>query len=244
MEYTIDKKTFHVIGTNKWKESLSQLSTNCFPFGLFPEEWKTNKDLKKFIENINNTHDKILQEPIIEIIDHNSFPYELDIKSYQTHKKQFININNDIGDIDILFLDPWNMIIYVCECKHNRSRFDYNNWKRDYANFKGKYEEQLERKVNWASQNIEVIENHFNLRKENPIPKIDLSGYSVEGIFIINAPTLYMFNSKYKCYTIYDFSKLMKGETVYMNFQLTVEDQDKSYIIEHPYFDNIDKIKE
>lgn len=244
LEFTIDDKTFHVIGPNKWRESLSQLSTNCFPFGLFPEDWKTNKDLKKYIENVDNTHDKILQEPIIKMLDQNSFPYEVDIKRFQTHKKQFININDSIGDIDILFLDPWNMIIYVCECKHNRSRFDYNNWKRDYANFKGKYEEQLERKVNWVAQNIEVLENHFKLRKENSIPKIDLSEYSVEGIFIINAPTIYMFNSKYKCYTIFDFSRLMRGETVYMDFHLTVEDQDKKYIVKHPYFDNIDIMRE
>jgi hypothetical protein len=243
LEYMIDNKTFHVIGPNKWKESISQLSTNCFPFSLFPEEWKTNKDLKKFIQNVDNTHDSILQEPIIKMLDQNSFPYEVDIKSFQTHKKQFININNDIGDIDILFLDPWNMIIYVCECKHNRSRFDYNNWKRDYSNFKEKYEKQLERKVNWATKNVDVIENHFKLRKENPIPSLDLSDYTVEGIFIINAPTLYMFNSKYKCYTVYDFSKLMKDQPVFMDFHLTVEDQDKTYVIKHPYFDNIDKIR-
>ncbi|MDR7209918.1 hypothetical protein [Flavobacterium piscis] len=244
LEYNIDKKTFHVIGPNKWKESLSQLSTNCFPFGLFPEEWKANKDLKKFIENVDNTHDKILQDPIIKKLVENSLPHEVDIKSFQTHKKQFININNDIGDIDILFLDSKNKIIYVCECKHNRSRFDYNNWKRDYANFRDKYEKQLKRKVNWATQNIEIIENHFKLRIENPIPNIDLSKFSVEGVFIINAPTLYMFNSKSKCYTIHDFSKIMNNKQVFMDFHFTVEDQNKTYIIKHPYFDNIEKMRE
>ena len=217
------------------------LSTNCFPFGLFPEEWKSNVDLKKFIEKIDNTHDKILQEPIINKLIGKSFPYEIDIKSFQTLKKQFININSSVGDIDILFLDTENKIIYICECKHNRSRFDYNNWKRDYANFQEKYEKQLERKVNWASQNIKIIEIHFKLRKENPINDIDLSMFSLEGIFIINAPTLYMFNSKYKCYTIYDFSKIMNNEQVFMDFHLSVEDRNKTYIIKHPYFDNIEK---
>lgn len=244
LEYTIDQKTYHVIGPNKWGESLSLLSTNCFPFGLFPEEWKTNVDLKKFIEKIDNTHDKILQEPIINKLIEKLFPYEVDIKSFQTHKKQFINISSSVGDIDILFLDTRNKIIYVCECKHNRSRFDYNNWKRDYANFQEKYEKQLERKVNWASQSIEIIENHFKLRKVNPIPDIDLSKFSIEGIFIINAPTLYMFNSKYRCYTIYDFSKIINNEPVFIDFHLSVEDQNKTYIIKHPYFDNIEKIIE
>lgn len=242
LEYSIDQKAFHVIGPNKWKESLSLLTTNCFPFGLFPVEWKTNIYLKKFIEKIDNTHDKILQEPIINKLIEKAFPYEIDIKSFQTHRKQFININDSIGDIDILFLDNLNRRIYVCECKHNRSRFDYNNWKRDYANFQQKYEKQLERKVIWISQNIQVIENHFKLRKESPVINLDLSLFSVEGIFIINAPTLYMFNSKYKCYTIYDFTKIINGELVFMDFYLFVEDQNKNYIIKHPYFDNIEKI--
>lgn len=242
LEYTIDKKTFHVIGPNKWKESLSLLTTNCFPFGLFPVEWKTNIDLKKFIEKIDNTHDKILQEPIINKLIEKSFPYEIDIKSFQTHKKQFININDSIGDIDVLFLDIVNNVIYVCECKHNRSRFDYNNWKRDYTNFRDKYEKQLERKVNWVIQNIEIIENHFKLRKEKPISDIDLSKYTVEGVFLINAPTLYMFNSKYKCYTVYDFSRITNNEPVFTDFHLSVEDQMKTYVIKHPYFDSIEQI--
>jgi hypothetical protein len=242
LEYIIDQKTFHIIGPNKWRESLSLLSTNCFPFGLFPIEWKANNDLKKFIEKIDNTHDKILQEPIINKLIKKSFPYEIDIKSFQTHKNQFININDSIGDIDILFLDTGNKIIYVCECKYNRSRFDYNNWKRDYKNFQEKYEKQLERKIDWAKENIQVIENHFKLKKENPIVDIDLSLFSVEGVFIINAPTLYMFNSKYKCYTIYDFSKIINDEPVFMDFHLFVEDQNKNYIIKHPYFDSIEKI--
>ena len=239
LEYNIDGKIYNLIGPNKWGESLSQLNTNCFPFGIFPTEWKINTDLKKFIEKIDNTHDKVLQNPIIEMLEINKIPHEMDILRFQTFKNQFINIKDTIGDIDILFIDEFEKIIYVSECKHNRSRFDYNNWKRDYSNFKQKYEKQLERKVNWAKSNIDIIENHFKLRIENPL-NLDLKDYKIEGIFIINAPTIYMFNSSYKCYTIHDFGLLMNRETVFEDFEIYAEDIKKTYKIKHPYFDNIE----
>ncbi|MBU3011105.1 hypothetical protein KO506_06805 [Polaribacter vadi] len=240
LEYNIDGKTFHVIGPNKWIESISQLNTNCFPFGLFPNEWKVNSHLKKFIEFIDNTHDKVLQNPIIEKLKNREIPYEIDILRFNSYKKQFINIEKTIGDIDILFIDTQGKNIYVSECKHNRSRFDYNNWKRDYSNFKTKYESQLERKVNWAKLNKDIIENHFKLRDKNPV-NLDLANFDIKGIFIINAPTIYMFNSPYKCYTIHDFELLLNNEIVFNDFQIYAEDRKKTYHIKHPYFDNIEK---
>lgn len=239
LEYNIDGQIYHLIGSNKWRESLSQLNTNCFPFGIFPIEWKINTHLKKFIEKVDNTHDKVLQNPIIEMLEINKFPNEMDIWRFQTFKNQFINIKDTIGDIDILFIDEFEKIIYVSECKHNRSRFDYNNWKRDYYNFKEKYEKQLERKVNWAKSNVDIIENHFKLRIENPL-NLDLTDCKIEGIFIINAPTIYMFNSSYKCYTIHDFGLLMNREIVFKDFEIYAEDSKKTYYIKHPYFDNIE----
>jgi len=240
LEYTIETKQYHIIGPNKWAESLTLLTTNCFPFGIFPPEWKVNNVLKKFIEKIDNTHDKVLQDPICKLLEEKKMPYEIDIKSFQSVKNQFINIDNTIGDIDILFIDMNNNKIYVSECKHNRSRFDYNNWKRDYSNFKDKYEKQLQRKVDWTVNNIDVIHNHFKLRKIEPID-IDLSNFEVIGIFIINAPTIYMYNSSYKCYTIYDFGRLLKNENPYPDFFITAEDTGKVYNIKHPYFENIEK---
>ncbi len=239
LEYSIDGKKYHIIGANKWGESLTLLTTNCFPFGIFPPEWKINKDLKKFIEKIDNTHDKVLQNPIAELIKTKKFPFEIDIKSFQSVKKQFINIDKIIGDIDVLFLDLTNKRIYVCECKHNRSRFDYNNWKRDYNNFKEKYEEQLKRKMEWAANNVSVVQDHFKLRNNSPI-NIDLSTFEVVGIFIINAPTIYMYNSPYKCYTIHDFDRLLNDENPYPDFFITAEDSGKVYKIQHPYFENIE----
>lgn len=240
LEYSIEGKKFHIIGANKWGESLTLMTINCFPFGIFPPEWKVNRDLKKYIELIDNTHDKVLQDPISDLIKSKQFPFEVDIKSFQSVKNQFINIDNTIGDIDILFLDLTNKKIYVSECKHNRSRFDYNNWKRDYSNFKDKYEKQLKRKVDWALNNVDVIQNHFKLRRTDPID-VELNHFEVVGIFIINAPTIYMYNSLYKCYTIHDFGRLLENENPYPDFLIMAEDTDKVYTIQHPYFENIEK---
>ena len=240
LEYNIDGKVYNLIGSNKWAESLSQLNTNCFPFGIFPDEWRINNHLKKFIELVYNTHDKVLQNPIIEQLKEKKIPFEMDILRFKTYKKQFINIDKTVGDIDILFIDVNKKKIYVSECKHNRSRFDYNNWKRDYSNFKEKYESQLERKINWAESNKQTIQNHFKLRSETPI-NLELAEYDIEGIFIINAPTIYMFNSPYKCYTIYDFGLLLNNQIVYNDFEIYTEDTKRTYHIKHPYFDNIEK---
>lgn len=240
LEYKIDGKIFNIVGANKWGESMVLLTTNCFPFGIFPEEWKENIDLKKFIEKIDNTHDKIVQLPITNILLAKNHPYEIDIKSFATYNKQNINIDNTIGDIDILFLDIQNKRIYVCECKHNRSRFDYNNWKRDYSNFKSKYESQLNRKVEWVKQNIEVIRNHFKFRGNNPID-LDINHFEVIGIFLINAPTLYMYNSTYKCYTINDFERVLNNENPFNEFVVYAEDRKKTYKFNHPYFEDVER---
>lgn len=52
LEYSIEGKQFHIIGANKWGESMMLLTTNCFPFGIFPPEWKINKDLKSLLRKL------------------------------------------------------------------------------------------------------------------------------------------------------------------------------------------------
>lgn len=162
----------------------------------------------------------------------------MDIESFCTISKNNINIKDDIGDIDILFIDTEQSTIYICECKNLRIKYDYKEYKNDYTKLQ-EYESQLERKINWASENKKIIQEHFKLRPNNPI-NIDILNYKVEGIFIINSVTIYMYNGKYKSYTIYNFRRMLKGENVFEEIDL--EYKGKDYIIEYPYFDNAEKI--
>lgn len=236
LELSIDGEMYNIIGYHKWLESLTLLSTNSFPFGLFPNEWKKHKELKLFIHRIDNTHDKLLENPITEILNDNEFLNESNIESFVQPNGININIKQDVGDIDILFIDQEYKLIYICECKHNRSRFDMNNWKRDYSNFKNKYESQLNRKIEWAKKNKEVIQTHFSCTKNI---NVDLLEYDIRGIFIINAPTVYMFNGAYRAFTIKDFIDLINREYVDVKFEFTNEQTKEKTIIEYPYFDNV-----
>lgn len=238
LELIVDSKIYNIIGYNKWLESFTTLTTNCFPFGLCPDEWQKFPEIKTFINKIDNTHDKILQDPIVKILQENKIHYEIDIESFIQDNGTNINIKNSVGDIDILFFDKKYKIIYICECKHNRSRFDMNNWRRDYANFKEKYEKQLDRKVQWATLNKKVIEDHFKNKFTNSYNE-SLDDYDIRGIFIINAPTIYMYNGKYRAFTIYDVEKLLTTGYIDLKFKFTSESTGKSYMIEHPYFDDV-----
>ena len=66
LQMRIDNKEYCLIGRNKWLESLTLISTNAIPYGICATEWKKYKDIRKFIDNMSNNHDKILEKPLIE----------------------------------------------------------------------------------------------------------------------------------------------------------------------------------
>jgi len=66
-----------------------------------------------------------------------------------------------------------------------------------------------------------------------------LSEFEIRGIFIINAPTIYMFNGDYRALTIMDFISLINREYADTKFEFTNENTGKKTLIEHPYFDNV-----
>lgn len=240
VKFCIDGKYYYMITFNKWTESLMTLTTNALPFGVYPEEWKVLEDIKVFVQRLDNTHDKILEDPIVKLLSDNKFFYDTSVESFKNKKGRNVNIASTVGDLDVIFTDPVNKIIYVCELKHNRSRFDYNNWRRDYSNFKPKYENQLDRKVEWTEKNIHVVQEHFEITHGSAFAE-DLSKYKVRGIFIINAPTMYMYDGKYRAFTINDISNLLKNKFVDTIFEFTQESSGKKYVISHPYFENVRK---
>jgi len=71
--------------------------------------------------------------------------------------------------------------------------------KNDFSKFtKGKkpYNKQIENKINWIQENIENLNYHYKQEYGSGSP--DITDYKIEGIFIINTPTFYMFNSEYR----------------------------------------------
>jgi hypothetical protein len=138
-----------------------------------------------------------------------------------------------------VFINEVDKIIYVCECKHNRSRFDFFNWKRDYHNFKDKYELQLTNKIRWIDENKTLLLEHVELKY---CATIEIKNeYVVKGIFIINAPTIYMYDCLYPTLTLKNFQELINGNYRPKQF-IYIDRNNEKKIIEMPYFQNIDDL--
>ena len=67
--------------------------------------------------------------------------------------------------------------------------------------------------------------------KEQP----DITGYCVEGIFIINTPTFYMFNSDYRIYIVDDIIDVLSQR--YVDPEYTIMTENEMILnVKYPYF--------
>lgn len=235
----IDGEDYWLVGMNKWLESFATLSTNALPFSICAPEWFKYKSIKEFVIKVGNNHDKILEDPIEELLQKYDRKYDRNIKAIRKSKSSHVRIDTKkgVGEIDFIYVDEAHEILYIAECKHNRSRFDMYNWRRDTTNFKATYENQLSKKVSWCRTNLRLLNTHYSLK--HPNESLDITKYMVRGIFIINAPTFYMYNGKFRAFTIHDFENLLKGEYIDRVFRFENEDDQTEIEIHHPYFDNL-----
>lgn len=237
IQLSIDTQKYWVIGNGKWSESLATLTTNAIPFGKCPHEWLKYTEIEKFIRKVSNHHDKVLEDPIESSLVEHGIKYDRNLKALRRSVSEYVRIDQaGVGEIDFIFIDEENEILYILECKHNRSRFDMFNWRRDYENFKNYYELQLEKKISWCRENINVINYHFTKKYNDQ--SLNINHFLIRGTFIINAPTIYMLNGKFRAFTIKNFKDLLNGEYVDRIFLLKYENG-KETLIRHPYFDNL-----
>jgi hypothetical protein len=239
LQYNIDGKHWWLIGPRKWSESFVQLTTNCIPFGQFPDEWRQLVPLYDFFKKIMNTHDAILEDPAIEIIKKANLRFDRNIKTLKKAKNQGVSIiKKDVGEIDLVFIDEIDKLIYVAECKHNKSRYEFNSWKRDISNFKSTYELQLKNKETWINDNKNALIEHFEILYNCEIENKEQ--YNVIPLFIINAPTLYMYDSNYLVVTLHDLELLLHGKHV--TFEFNGEIRGNIVKINNPYLQNAEAL--
>lgn len=240
VKLNIDKAEYCLFGKYKWIESFISITSNALPFGVCPVEWKKYKPISTFVKYLQNTHDKILEDPAIYLLTQKGIKHDRNVNSIKNKKGNNISIlKKGIGEMDIVFLDEMEKSIYVCECKHNRSRFDYFNWRRDYHNFKKSYEAQLCNKVNWTSENKILLLDHIEIKYATRIENKE--DYVTKGVFIINAPTIYMYDCLYPTLTLHNFEELINGKYESAQFIYTDENENE-HIIKLPYFQNLDKV--
>ncbi len=241
VEINVDNQVYIMAGLNRWLECLSTLTTNALPWGHVAEEWNQHKPIKKFVQHLQDTHDDILEDAAVELLKAAQVPYDKSVKSLRQHKGDNFPIDKlkGVGEIDLIFVDTVNKILYIVECKHNKSRFDYFNWKRDYSMFKDKYETQLNNKFTFGKEQTERLLIHLEV--VNGVEIKDKANYSVNGIFLINAPSLYMYDAVFPTLTLHNLQQLMNQEYVIPKFSLTLPGG-KELLVEQPYFTNLAKL--
>ena len=144
----------------------------------------------------------------------------------------------EAGEMDLVFIDEKEQIIYIMECKHNRSRFDMVSFRKEFSNFTNSYEPRLELKVKW-------LENHRNLINEHfahlyPNSEIDTTKFTVKGIFLINAPNFNLYNGNLPYFTLTTLDQLVNGTFIEQKYKIALEGKkgNRTLMVEKPYFTN------
>lgn len=233
-----------LVGKEKFVESIMVLSTNAIHWNAMLDEWLNLDCIKSFINEKGNEHDKILEDKIEDIVKNKGFLYCRNIKSFkQLAGKNNINIDNNIaGEIDLIVVNHKLKTIYVADAKYNRARYEAVGYRMDYTQFinpekpNKTYEAKLTKKTNWVSNNIDVLKEHLCVIYNKT--DIDLNGYKVEGIFIINTPTFYMFNGQFKAITLKQFGDFIDGKYEYPDLFIVDGEGDDEILmmVRHPYF--------
>jgi len=91
-------------------------------------------------------------------------------------------------------------------------------------------------KTKWLTENKSILEEHLKLKFNKP--QLSLFDYTIEGIFFINTPTFYMYNSDLRIYTFGQVIDVITGKHVDPIFSCFVDEDDRSifYSVKYPYF--------
>ncbi len=237
--WNIEGEDFAVVAMNAFSESIIQLTTNAIPWGKAPEEWLQNECFKRYVHSKEDDHDKWLDDEVQKRVEEGSLHFFRNLTSINS-KTGTINLNKkNVGEIDFIIINHMRKTIFVADCKHLQGRYDMMTQRNDFSNFtKGKkpYNKQIENKINWVKDNIENLNYHYI--KEYGANNLDIITYSIEGIFIINTPTFYMFNSDYRIYTVDVVIDVIKGNLIDPEKTIFVEEGTRTltYKIKYPYF--------
>lgn len=229
--YTIEGVARALVTLNKFDESFMVIATNAIHWNAMPAEWLQKPCLRDFMNLKGNEHDKILENEIALKISKLQLPFDQNIESILRPGQNNLNIVANPGEIDFIIVNSVLKKIFIGEAKYNRARYEGVGYSADYPKFLV-YEKKLTDKVKWAYQNIVLIQDHLKIK--NGLQNLNLQGYTIEGIFLINTPTFYMFNGKFKAITLNKIEGYLAGTFDYPSYH--IETDDMQMIFNHPYF--------
>ena len=234
--WNIDGSDYAVLGANAYAETMVQLVSNCIPWGKASDEWLNNKCFKQYVHSKEDEHDKWLDDALEQSLNSVNIINYRNVKRIETNTGGVSLLTNGIGEIDSIAIVKAQSKIYIIDCKHLQSRFDIVSQKNDYSNFVQKYDPQIKRKTEWVINNKHLLAEHLNITK--PEITVDITNYTVEGVFVINTPTFYMYNSPYRIYTVDIAARVFTGELVDASFIINYSDGDTLVMheVSYPYF--------
>jgi len=236
--WKVDGEPFAFIGINTFTESIIAISTNSIPWGIAPDEWKTNKKFRKYIHSKEDKHDKWLDDEFEKKLEEKAIPFDRNLTSIKGDKSTISLNQPKVGEIDFIVPIEATKTLYVIDCKHLRGRYDLMNQRNDYSNFvkeKG-YNKQVTNKVQFIEKHKDEVSLHFSLKYPNN--NFDFSDFTVKGAFVINTTTFYMFNSDIRIYSVSNVVDMILGIETDPILTIMNDENDPIpfYQISYPYF--------
>lgn len=233
--WNIDGEDYVLIGKNAWSEAIIQFATNGIPWGKAPDEWMLNACFKAYVHSKEDEHDKWLDDEVEKELNKANVQYDRNIKN-------LAGTNIDVpglGEIDFIIVSASLKKVFVSDSKHLLGRYDMVNQKNDFNAFennKKPYNKTMMDKLAWLELNRTLIQQHF--KNKYTADAIDITGFGLEGIFILNSPTIYMFNSVYRIYTIDQLQEVLTGTYTDPTFMIHLDEEEsiKTMNVSYPYF--------
>ncbi|WP_231576267.1 hypothetical protein [Hymenobacter sp. DG25B] len=234
---------YWIVGSGKAYESMHALQTNALLWGHLPNEWKTNAAMREFAKGLESRRENLMIDQIAGILVERGVPHDTNLKRLLNLKGQAFNIaTTGLGEIDIIFLNEADKVIYVGECKNNRPRFDVFYWKGEQRQFAEGYETKLARKHAWVSEHKQQVQDHFN-HKFNT--EFDFSDWTVQAVFFLMTASIYKYDGAFLVLTVKDISEFLDNGFQYRYPFLEFRRKDRTtYEVHYPYFKNLHRMAE
>lgn len=217
-------------------EAMNTFFQNGITLGKIPEEWADIPFIKTIRNDYLAHHKNILENPVEESLKNHNIPYQRNVKALRSTDGKHLSINKTPGEIDFIFL--LNTKIYIADCKNLTKRYEMRGYYQDIAKFEDEYNPKMKEKLKFLAHNRQRLED--NLRIELKNPGLDISSYQIEGVFIINTPTLYALNGEFKTYTFHRFNQLLEGNDFFDSY-IEWPEGIGTYKIQWPFIHNLQK---
>lgn len=203
LNWTLENHHYVVYRRNTFIEALSMLVFDTIPWDdtKVPTSWRNHLHAHKYFISEKDKVGKILENKVEQILGVTELKFIRDFKYGK---------NQTEGEIDFVFLDEEVNVIYLCECKNLIKRPDNFGWLADKNNFV-KNSEQMERHIGGTKNHFRELCREFS-EKYGVVPKA-LSHQTFVPIFILNSPTLFMYESEMLVVSWKHFEQMVKQKS-------------------------------